>query len=175
MVLKLYKNESGVLRYWEAWDESNAITVHWGVVGGKGTTKTLTVSPGENASSVVEREAAPLRLAGYREIENEELQQIAIQYPIVEMGTTEDLDKRSQVESLLNERLGWTGLGHCDGGDIGSGTMNIFCFVVDIDKATQHVVNELKAHDLVADMKVIEISEDGGRLLFPIASLKRAQ
>jgi hypothetical protein len=46
-------------------------------------------------------------------------------------GSTADLDKRVAVEELMNEGLGWTGLGHCDGGDIGSGTMKIFCYVAD--------------------------------------------
>lgn len=42
-----------------------------------------------------------------------------------------DLKKRTRLEDHLNELLGWTGLGHCDGGSIGSGTLEACCLVVD--------------------------------------------
>ena len=35
---------------------------------------------------------------------------------------------------MLNEGLGWTGLGCCDGGSIGSGTMEACCYVVDFER-----------------------------------------
>lgn len=35
---------------------------------------------------------------------------------------------------MLNEGLGWTGLGCCDGGGIGSGTMEACCYVVDFER-----------------------------------------
>lgn len=35
---------------------------------------------------------------------------------------------------MLNESLGWTGLGCCDGGSIGSGTMEACCYVVDFER-----------------------------------------
>src|SRR5690348_13126085 len=125
MMLKLYKSEAASLRYWEAWDTSKEVTVHWGVVGKEGSTKRLSLAPQEDASSVIEREATLLRAEGYQELPDDMLSQVVVQYPILEMGTPEDLDRRYEVEHLINQRLGWTGLGYCDGGDIGSGTMNI--------------------------------------------------
>jgi len=176
MIVKLYKNESGILRYWEAWDNSEKATIHWGTVGEEGSTKKLSLASHEDASSLVEREAASLRAEGYQEVADDKLIQIVIQYPIVEMGTPEDLDKRYEVEYLMNQRLGWTGLGHCDGGDIGSGTMNIFCFVVDTDKATQCITEELRVHDLLVGARILLFSEEGEQqLLFPIESLKHRQ
>jgi hypothetical protein len=44
----------------------------------------------------------------------------------------------------MNEVLGWTGLGHCDGGSIGSGTMEVCCMVVDVDIATRVIESDLK-------------------------------
>jgi hypothetical protein len=43
----------------------------------------------------------------------------------------------------MSETLGWTGLGHCDGGSIGSGTMEVCCFVVDFELAKQVVEKDL--------------------------------
>ncbi len=168
MMIKLYKSEGNTLHYWEAWDKDNEITVHWGVVGDEGTMREISLSPGDDASSIIKAEAAPRRAEGYREIEDDKLQRVVIQYTIVEMGTTADLDKRYEVEGLMNERLGWTGLGHCDGGDIGSGTMNIFCFVVDPDKALQVIAEELKTKHLLEGAKIILASEDEDKVLFPV-------
>jgi hypothetical protein len=69
---------------------------------------------------------------------------VIVQYRIDGFGSEDDLDRRHAVEDLLNSRLGWTGLGHCDGGDIGSGTMNIVCLVVDPDLAAPVIVRELE-------------------------------
>lgn len=44
----------------------------------------------------------------------------------------------------MNETLGWTALGVCDGGSIGSGTMEACCFVVDFDTAKRVIVADLE-------------------------------
>jgi hypothetical protein len=59
------------------------------------------------------------------------------------MGTTADLDKRHKLEAKLNETLGWTGLGMCDGGSIGSGTMEV-CLVVDFALAKSVIETDLQ-------------------------------
>ena len=60
------------------------------------------------------------------------------------MGTAEDLEKRYRLEDRMSDTLGWTGLGHCDGGSIGSGTMEVCCLVVDFKTAQLVVENDLK-------------------------------
>ncbi len=70
----------------------------------------------------------------------------------------DDLDKREKVEQCMNECLGWKGFGFCDGGDIGSGTMNVFCLVVDPKKAAPHVVEEPTANASI-DGAVVAIGE----------------
>ena len=44
----------------------------------------------------------------------------------------------------MNETLGWTGLGHTDGGSIGSGSMEVGCIVVDFDVAKKVIIEDLK-------------------------------
>ena len=66
-----------------------------------------------------------------------------IEYAVEGMGTTEDLDKRHRLEERMNETLGWTGLGNCDGGSIGSGTMEVCCLVVDFIVAAKVVSADL--------------------------------
>jgi len=55
--------------------------------------------------------------------------QLVVQFPIRGHGTVEDLDFRHQLEALLDQALRGAGLGWVDGGDIGSGTINIFAIV----------------------------------------------
>lgn len=83
------------------------------------------------------------------------------------MGTPEDLDGGQEVEGLMNECLGWLGLGNCDGCDIGSGTMNIFCFVVDSTVAIPHMVGELKAKSLLDGAVVAISADDGDTVVWP--------
>lgn len=44
----------------------------------------------------------------------------------------------------MDETLGWTGLGHCDGGSIGSGTMEVAVVVVDVDLAKRVIAADLR-------------------------------
>lgn len=60
------------------------------------------------------------------------------------MGSGADLEKRHRLEERMNGTLGWTGLGHCDGGSIGSGTMEVCCLVVDFDIAKRVIEADLK-------------------------------
>jgi hypothetical protein len=60
---------------------------------------------------------------------------LLVEYPIDGMGTGDDLKKRHRLEDRMNETLGWTGLGMCDGGSIGSGSMEVCNYVVDFEVA----------------------------------------
>ena len=44
----------------------------------------------------------------------------------------------------MDETLGWTGLGYCDGGSIGSGTMEVCCLVVDFDTAAKLIEADIQ-------------------------------
>ena len=152
-MLKLYKT-GDIARYWEAWSTASEVTIHWGILGEKGETREIQIRDGDNPNEIIEREAREPKKQGYKKIPASKLQRLIIQYPIKGMGATGDLDKRVQVEELMNECLGWKGLGHCDGGDMGSGTMNIFCFVVDAKAAVPHVLQELKQNELLEEALV---------------------
>lgn len=137
-MLKLYKKSGETIHYWEAWAaNSREITIHWGIVGDEGENRAIEILRGENADALIKREAEQPHGDGYRKIPLSKHTRLIIQCPILGMGTKSDLDRCIVIEDLMNGRLGWTGLGHCDGGDIGTGTINIFCFVVDPNKALE--------------------------------------
>jgi hypothetical protein len=159
MIIKLYNKTGDAIRYWEAWNTSSEVTIHCGILGENGETRDIKLNRGDDPQKIIGREAKQPKAEGYRRIPSSKLQRLVIQYQVNGVGDVDDLDKREKVEHLMNECLGWKGFGFCDGCDIGSGTMNVFCFVVDAKKATPHVVEELKTNGL-SDGAVVAI---GGR------------
>jgi hypothetical protein len=143
-MLKLYKRIKRVLHYHEAWVHGSKITEHWGKVGERGETaehkRTKKLSDEQNLSQVLSK---PLS-EGYEPIADDDHAVLLIEYVVDGMGNTKDLDKRHALEDRMNETLGWTGLGHCDGGSIGSGTMEVCCFVVDFKIAKRVIEEDLK-------------------------------
>jgi immunity protein 39 of polymorphic toxin system len=146
-LLKLYRLAPGEPRYWETWEEPRGVTIHSGRLGEKGETRRL--FSGDGSRRLVQAEAAQRRAEGYAEVPIQDHATMILQYRINGFGTEADLDKRNRVMNLMDEALGWTGLGHCDGGDIGSGTTNVFCPVVDADLATRVIVEELERRGLL--------------------------
>jgi hypothetical protein len=160
-MIKLYKRTAKECLYWEAWDAGRRlVTIHWGTLGKTGRNKSIRIPKGESAKTVIRRESEEPRANGYNEIDLEDHAQIVVQYKTKDAwGDTSDLDKRYQVEGILNECLGWTGNGHCDGGDIGSGEINAFSFVVDPALAKVAIVKELKKNKLL-DGAIIAVRKD---------------
>lgn len=142
-MIKLYLKTKSVMRYHEAWISGSKVVEHWGVVGDRGESrehkKDRKRSDEENILAVL---AEPLA-KGYAPIDDDDLDVLMIEYAIDGMGNKKDLKKRHDLEDRMNETLGWTGLGNCDGGSTGSGTMEVCCFVVDFKTAKRVIEKDL--------------------------------
>ncbi|GAA4321192.1 hypothetical protein GCM10023149_20930 [Mucilaginibacter gynuensis] len=144
-MLKLYKNDNGTISYWETWDkDSKNALVHWGVIGNKGQSKEVKSGLFKSFKKEIQQEIDQLIAEGYGVIDTEDHYTLLIEYIVDGMGTLEDVEKRYSLENLMNEVLGWTGLGHSDGGSIGSGTMEVCCLVVDFEIAKQVIEKALQ-------------------------------
>jgi hypothetical protein len=142
---KLYKSVNGVLNYWEAFDkDKNSVIVHWGIVGEKGQAKSLTHIDISKVRARVQNDYNQLLKEGYKPIDEDDLFTLNIEFTVDGFGDEEDLDKRHSLEEKLDAILAWTGLGHVDGGSIGSGTMEVCCLVTDIEIAKRVVEDNLK-------------------------------
>lgn len=98
---------------------------------------------------------------------DDEMDRIVIQYRVEGHGNGRDHDKRVAVENLLEGCLSEGKFGNCDGGDIGSGTMNIFCFVSDAQKARGPIIRTLRGSGHL-DGAVIQQSVKGEeRVVWP--------
>jgi hypothetical protein len=144
-MLKLYKQIDTKLHYWETWDKDEKTgIVHWGVVGQRGQDKEIKSGLFSNFRKEIQKEVDKKIAEGYDEIDDDNLFTLLIEFQVDGMGTPEDVEKRTRLQNKMDEVLGWTGLGHCDGGSIGSGTMEVCCFVVDFDIAKEVIEAKLK-------------------------------
>ncbi|SDP93065.1 hypothetical protein SAMN05428975_3777 [Mucilaginibacter sp. OK268] len=144
-MLKLYKQINDGIHYWETWDKDKKTgIVHWGVVGQRGQDKEVKSGLFSNFKKEIQKKIDKLVTNGYEPVEIDEHYTLLIEFVVDGMGTPEDVNKRTRLQNRMDATLGWTGLGHCDGGSIGSGTMEVCCFVIDFDIAKSVIEQDLK-------------------------------
>ena len=97
-----------------------------------------------NFRKTVQKEIDEKISEGYAEFDEDKISFLEIEYKIDGFGSGNDLDKRHRLEERMDQTLGWTGLGHTDGGSIGSGTMEVCCIVVDFEIAKKVIEQDLK-------------------------------
>lgn len=140
-MLKLYKFSDLKKEYWETWDDDDHQVVHWGELGTTGEIKEVRNSHIKKAREAIQDEIDKLLDNGFSQTDEEFI--ILIEYKVEGMGTKSDIEKRHRLEDRMNETLGWTGLGHCDGGSIGDDTMDVCNFVVDCEIAKKVIEHDL--------------------------------
>ncbi len=159
-MLKLYKLIDNQLNYWETWDKDDKTAiVHWGIVGQRGQNKEVKGGLFSNFRKIVQKEIDEKQKEGYSEIDDDKVSFLEIEYKIDGFGTEQDLDKRHRLEEKMDEVLGWTGLGHTDGGSIGSGTMEVGCVVVDFDIAKKVIEQDLKNTEFADYTRIFKMNE----------------
>lgn len=150
--VKLYKRNDGRLLYREAWIDGENIVKHVGVYGERGAISQQTASGPARQREVMDAITADAKADGFKAIPEARLIGLLVSKEISGAGTKDDLRRRHALEDFLNEVTGWRGLGHCDGGSIGSGSMEAFCLVVDYKVAAEVIAQELASsqfHDFV--------------------------
>jgi hypothetical protein len=155
------------MHYWQAWRHKRIVVLHWGSVGEKGRTRQIRLKKGQTAKAVIEEASRQPRAERYAEIDTDEHSQVVVQYRTAGWGSVADLEKRHKIEELLDECLAWTCNGFCDGGDIGSGSINIFCLVVDPAAAKDTLVSTLKKNRLVKGAVIAVREGELYRVLWP--------
>ena len=112
---------------WDSNDGSHA--VHWRVLGTEGKSKVVKRSVLKKPEEKIQKEIDSLLENGFAPIQPEDYFTLQIEFPVEGMGNKEDVEKRHRLQDRMNETHGWAGLGACDGGSIGSGTMEVCNFV----------------------------------------------
>jgi hypothetical protein len=142
-MIKLYKATPGGVLYHEAWSADLTITEHWGKLGESGSTRDHDITEADDPNDVLEDILASARSTGFTELDDDQIRLLLIEYRIQGMGNAADLSKRHALEDRMNETLGWVGLGQCEGGNIGYGTMEVCCSVVDFELARRVIEADL--------------------------------
>jgi hypothetical protein len=73
LMLKLYRKSKVATEYWEAWNSSTEITIHWGKLGEEGERRELPLELGVDPDELIKREAQPIRAAGFKPLKRNEL------------------------------------------------------------------------------------------------------
>ena len=156
--VKLYKRHDGRLLYREAWLDGENVVEHAGVYGERGLTSERAAAGPVRQREVMDAIAADAKSEGFKAIPEGRLVGLLVSKDISGMGTKDDLRRRHALEDFLNEVTGWHGLGHCDGGSIGSGSMEAFCLVVEYKIAAEVIAREL-ASSPFNDFAVSRVSQ----------------
>ncbi|OCA86071.1 hypothetical protein A8F94_14620 [Bacillus sp. FJAT-27225] len=159
-MIKMIKQIDDEVLYWEVWQDGKTLVIHYGTVGDTGETKEQKLSLFQKAEKLMDELAEEKADEGYDYLDEDELFELVVQYSYEEGQMEATLEKRHHVEDLMNECLGWTGNGSCDGGDIGSGTVNIVNYVVNIERATQTIIEELKNNNLLEGLKIAYLNPE---------------
>jgi len=155
-VLKLYRLSDGKKEYWETWkDDQGSHIVHWGELGTRGESRNVRSTLFTNAEKTIQKEVDRLVKTGFRPLDLNAHQVLLVEYSVDGMGTIDDLTKRQRLEDRMNETLGWTGLGMCDGGSMGSGTMEVCSYVVDVELAKAIIEKDLAGTEFANYTRIV--------------------
>lgn len=156
---KLYKIDKGELWYAEYWiiSDLKKVVIHTGKVGTKGTTEELNFSDfSEDEKKLDNFFEQRFRKQEFKEFTNDNLYWLVVQYKMKSLkGNTRDYWLKDKVMEYLNDELGWNGLGHVDGFDMGKTiadskkfVLNIFCIVVNEEIAINAIKRCLREYRL---------------------------
>lgn len=168
MMLKLYKRNGAGILYWEAWTDAGRVVIHEGRLGQRGKARYERRPKGTTAKQFITAAAQERHAQGYEAIPVDDHYQVVVQYPLKGQGSARDLDKAIKIQGLFDECLGWTGNGHCDGHDIGSGSLNIFSDVVDPKLGAKTLVAELKKRRLLEGAIVAVREGENYHVVYPV-------
>lgn len=160
-MLKLYKRVEDEIHYWETWDDTdNSTIIHWGIVGERGEDTTIKSTESSNFRDEIQKMINQHVEDGYQPVDIEDHYTLLIEYKVDDMGTDQDLEKRTRLQERMDETLGWTGLGHCDGGSMGMGTMEVCCYVIDFETAKKIIEEDLKDTEFADYTRVFDENAD---------------
>jgi hypothetical protein len=147
-MIKLYKREDNCILYAECWVHKNVATIHLGTVGDTGQSQKIACDDETIFMYTFQRKYA---MQSYTQWPEEQNHWVVLQWPMKTLlGSAYNRGMRDKATAILNELLGWRGLGLVDGFDMGRTfnpkeefALNIFCVVVDSEIAIKCIVDSL--------------------------------
>jgi hypothetical protein len=157
-MVKLYKQQDGILHYWETWDTApKSGIIHWGIVGEQGAKKIVRATGITKYQALIETEVALKRAEGYAEPTKKFLLEIEYEAKTINPNR---LKKLHRLGERLDQLLGWTGLGHVDGNGIGFGKMDITAVIVDYEIAKRVIASDLEDTEFGRYLRISQVMID---------------
>lgn len=142
-LVRLYKSIDGVRHYREMWFDGAQTTEHEGVVGEIGKIKETPVTAEADGFRALKEFEQSARKDGFRPVSLSKQVRLIVEYASESLPDDWDVLAVEKLHNVLDQILGWTGLGYCDGGSSGSGTAELCCFVVDFKLGKEILEREL--------------------------------
>jgi hypothetical protein len=160
-MIRAYKEVNDDLLYFHIWeeDETNAV-FYQGAMGDKGELEHVTTKIADELTDIINKKVDELNDTGWSGIDDDEYDVLIIEYKIGEEASEKDQVKHQAVQERMNEVLELTGVGWCDGGSIGEGTMEICCVVFDYQLAYD-IINEDLNETEFEDFSRIYVESEG--------------
>lgn len=153
---KIYKRDGEQMFYHEVWEENGVVIEHFGEVGEVGETQKHEIPGDSDEDKVMESLMRPVVTKGFEEFDDEDLIRLKVEIERTGKGDDADLKRRHELEDRLDDLLGETGVGHCDGGEFSDDSLVAWCFVVNELTATEVIESELGGWD---DFQRIRLGE----------------
>ena len=174
----LYLQDADGLHYAECWlsqeneeyEETYKVHLHKGDVGDLGMHQKLDCASLEEYQQIAAEFYQDFASLGYELWPEEAMQWVVVQFPVgpVDMSdfnpAQEDLELRDAAYHILNETLGWYGLGHVDGWEMGRSVdsadgqpnyvLNLYGCVVDAEGSVGIIIQALEKQLDCSRMKI---------------------
>ena len=144
--IKLYKKIDDSIQYWQIYGSSInpvSLVIHWGRLGETGEFIEIKDQSLNEAKEFYNTKISEKKGEGYEELQTPN--RMILQFHTADgWGGVDDLAFRNEIWEHLDRFLFWTGNGSISGGDIGSGTVNLFFEAVVQDIAVNTIVQALE-------------------------------
>ncbi|MBN9383454.1 MAG: hypothetical protein J0H74_22040 [Chitinophagaceae bacterium] len=169
--VKLFKTWDGDVFYWQLFrypGDTFHLVVNEGMLGGSDRVSELKTLIKEEAHVAYDELIRGKKMEGYQEAAGWE--RMTLQFQTNDAwGGAEDLDFRNEMWEYLDDRLYWSGNGAFSGGDIGSGTINLFFEVISPTVAVETIVKALAEKQVDRPYIIVhEVPKEGERTAFNV-------
>ena len=168
--VKLYRHRDGANDFCQIWgnsEEPGYLVVHWGRIGEKSLFLQEKDVPLQELQTQYNNYIDAQKTAGYQPAEFYHSLILQLQTDD-SWGSTEDLDFRNELWNELDPWLFWSGNGQVSGGDIGSGTVNLFIDVVSPETAVAAIKAMLAKKQITRRFQIaLQDEENEARIIYP--------
>jgi hypothetical protein len=166
--VQLHKADGKSIHFWQIFaSEPRTVVMGGGVVGHAGQYLQCGDEDPARLKKEYDNRIAEKRLEGY--MEWVEYSNMVLQLDATDgWGSDDDLNFRNEIWDHLEQHLFLTGNGHVEGGDVGSGTLNLFFRTISPDLAVVAIQTIFEEKEANRTYRIaIENAPGGTRVIYP--------